>query len=419
MSNERAKDAAASIRAEGFRARLDTWQGQFAVWSDKGLTDPTMPPRSRRVGGGRRPRARRPTLQAAYDKLVEANKAAYPLQKFKHDGRWWGWHGAVWTKEEADRKIEAFTKQGYDVAILRFRGSNQVVYISKWKDGKISAKPEELSRLVGASKKKVHGVITLKRKGKTVTYKDKKWNRFGCHININDARKEATKLSDQYPEVRIFTFKNSGLYCVYIRGRIAKPLDATALINEVFTYLDKLHKARVDPAKYESILVQVYGMNPTTAKRLVSRWSDSRKIREKPPTHPGRRRVSKGVYGTKAKRRVSQDAKEEVKGKPSKSAKPRRMILLQSQYKQKHVVERMLGIPIDRVVYAREFGKGNVLTLVKIKKQYRIYENKRNTRGKRKGKIGERKLVDKFSVRTPKDGVERAFRRELARRGVE
>lgn len=423
-SNQEAKDDAADIRAGGYRARIDTWQGGFAVWSDKGLTDATMPTRRQRAATGvRRGRRKKvPTMQANFDKICKSRD--YPPPSFSFEGRIWGWQGTPWgpnAERDAKKFEETYVKRGYDVVWLRFKGGLMLGYVSKWKDGKKKPKytGPEYSRATGHGKTKLVGVVGRLRKGrapKTTTHKGKKWNLESCHLSLPEAKNIATAISDEYYTV-IF-ISGFGTFCVYTRLKSRKKLDRKSVSVEVFSYLDRLARANVKKEQMPRVLVEMYGMSAGSSSSYVRKWAESREIDEKPATHEHRRGVSAGVYTTKAEVAVMKDKKKRTAADRPVKTRPKKVKLIDPAYRTTKTASDILKVRVDYVLAVREFGRGHVLFLVLVKDRWQIYEVKRKTRGPDKGKFGERKLVDKAGKLATKDAVLISFRREATRRGI-
>jgi hypothetical protein len=424
-SNAEAKNDASDIRMDGYRARIDTWQGGFAVWSDKGLTDTTMPTRKQRASSGvKRGRTSAPSAQREYDNVCK--EAIYPPVHFSYDNRIWGWKGTAWgatAEKDMKRKNEVYTKQGYDILWLRFKGI-PVLYISKWKDGKKNPKyaPEEYTKVTGHGKKTptgVSGKLRGARAPKTITHKGKTWKLDSCHIRISEAKSFATALSDD--NYTILFESGVGSYCIYTRPKSRKKSpDKQTVEEEIFSYLDRLHKAEVSREKMSSVLIEVYGMQEDSANTFVRRWAEARALDVKPATHEHRKGVSKGVYTTRAEVRTMKEKR--VTGKPS-APTPRASRIVDTAIiggKSSMVprAEQLLGIRVDEVLAVRQFGKKNILIMVRIGKTIKLYELLRGKTTRTKHKFTEKNLLDKFSTRATSSGIERAFITAATRRGI-
>lgn len=427
-SNAEAKSDAADIRMEGYRARIDTWQGGFAVWSDKGLTDTTMPTRKQRAASGVRSgrRTSAPSAQREYD--IACKGKDYPPTKFSYDGRIWGWHGTVWgpnAEKDKKRKTEVYTKQGYDILWLHFKGGIPVLYLAKWKDRKKKPQyaPDEYTKATGHGKKTPTGVSGKLRRGRaprTVTHKGKTWNLDSCHIRISEAKSFATALSDD--NHTILFESGVGSYCIYTRPKSRKKSpDKQTVENEIFSYLDRLYKAEVSREKMANILVEVYGMQEGSASTFVRRWADTRALDVKPATHEHRKGVSKGVYTSRAEVKTMKEKRTSADRPSGPSIKSKNLVdvaIIGGKSSMIPRAEQLLGIRIDEVLAVRQFGKKNILIMVRIGKTIKLYELLRGKTSRTKHKFTEKNLLDKFSTRATSSGIERAFLREAARRGI-
>lgn len=423
MPNEQAKEKAADIRADGYKARIDTWQGQFAVWSDKGLTDPTMPVKAGRAPTVRRGRApTKPSLQRAFDELVKDMDT--PPKKFEHEGKTWSFEQQIWSDKEQQRLRERFAKKGFDSAVISFKGRGYILYISKW-DTPPSPKhqSEDYVRATGLGKKSpvgVSGILRGKKAPRTKTHRGKKYTRHSCHLNVGMAKDEAKELSEEF--YTVLYQSGVGTICVYIRVRTRRKLPKKAEVQqEVFGYLDRLHKAGVTPERMIPILMEMYGMTELTAKNLVSRWTSERKIGEKPATHPGRKQVSKGVYTTKRERKeLSKSDSRPASRRSKEGTKLLDATAIGTTRGMADRAEAILGVQVDEVYAVRQFGDNkDLLIMIRSGSVIKIYEVLRGRTSKTKRKYVQRNLVDKFSASVTKDGRERAFRKEASRRGIQ
>lgn len=427
-SNAEAKNDAADIRMDGYRARIDTWQGGFAVWSDKGLTDTTMPTRKQRASSGVKSgkRTSTPSAQRAFDESAKGKD--YPPAHIIYENRKWGWQGTAWgatAEKDKKRKTEAYTKQGYDVLWLIFKGGIPVLYVSKWKDKKRKPQhaPEEYTKVTGHGKKTptgVSGKLRGRRAPKTVTHRGKTWKLDSCHIRLSEAKSFATALSDDNHTV---LFESGvGSYCIYIRPKSRrKSPDKQTVEDEIFTYLDSLHRANVTRDKLPSILVEMYGMKANSASSFVNRWESSRALDVKSATHEHRKGVSKGVYTSRAEVQTMK-AKRTSTDKPSRpSIKSKHLVdtaIIGGKSSMVPRAEQLLGIRVDEVIAVRQFGKKNILIMVRIGKKIKLYELLRGRTSRTKHKFTEKNLLDKFSTRATTGGIERAFIKEATRRGI-